>query len=192
MGRGGSTSETGQQERLEDGRRIALRPIQPDDEERLEVFHSKLSPETIRRRYFTPHPHLTPAELHRFTHVDGSERLAIVAVCDGELVGVGRYESIAGTRDAEGAWIVRDDHQGLGLGTLLARAVADEARGHGKRRLIAETLADNIAMRRVLLNLGLPADQHFRDGIVEIVVELEGGMVRAACSRSADAAVMRR
>lgn len=166
--------QTVQQARLEDGRTIELRAIEPDDEERLEAFHSKLSPETIRRRYFTPHPHLTPAELHRFTHVDGSERLAIVAVCDGELVGVGRYESITGTTDAEGAWVVRDDHQGLGLGTLLARAVAEEAHKHGKRRLIAETLADNIAMRRVLLNLGLPASQQFRDGVVEIVIELAG------------------
>lgn len=167
--------QTVQQALLDDGRTVELRPIRPDDEERLERFHSKLSPEAIRRRYFTPHPHLTPAELHRFTHVDGSERLAVVALCDGELVGVGRYESITGTADAEGAWIVRDDHQGLGLGTLLARAVVDEATRHGKRRLIAETLADNIAMRRVLLNLGLPADQHFRDGIVEIIIDLDAG-----------------
>lgn len=174
-----------QQAILKDGRTVELRPIEPTDEERLEVFHSKLSPETIRRRYFTPHPHLTPRELHRFTNVDGDERLAIVGLCDGELVGVGRYESITGTSDAEGAWVVRDDHQGLGLGTVLARAVAEEARKHGKRRLIAETLADNIPMRRVLLHLGLPASQEFRDGVVEVALELGPGVesgLRAAAS----------
>lgn len=116
--------QTVQQALLDDGRTIELRPIGPDDEERLEVF---------------------------------------------------RYESITGTADAEGAWVVRDDHQGLGLGTLLARTVAEEAHRHGKRRLIAETLADNIAMRRVLLNFGLPASQQFRDGIVEMIIELDGG-----------------
>ena len=158
---------------LADGRSIELRPIRPDDQERLEVFHSKLSPETIRKRYFTPHPHLTPTELHRFTNVDGAERLAIIALCDDELVGVGRYESLPGTDDVEGAWVVRDDFHGLGVGRILASEVVEAAREHGKRRLFAETLAENIPMRRVLLKLGLPHTQRFRDGIIELVLMLD-------------------
>ena len=158
---------------LADGRTVALRGIRPDDLERLEVFHSKLSPETIRKRFFTPHPHLTPAELIRFTTVDGDERLAIIALCDDELVGVGRYESYPGTDDVEGAWVVRDDFQGLGVGRILAAEVVEEARRHGKKRLIAETLAENIPMRRVLLKLGLNHTQKFRDGVIELVLFLD-------------------
>ena len=163
-----------QRSTLQDGRTVELRPIGPDDEGRLDDFHHRLSPETQRRRFFTPHPHLTAAELHRFTHVDGDQRLATVAVCDDEIVGVGRYESL-GDADGdavEGAWVVRDDFQGQGLGRLLAAEVAEQARRHGKRRLLAETLADNLPMRRVLLSLGLPTTHRFRDGVVEIEIDL--------------------
>lgn len=161
------------QAELADGRVVELRPIRPDDQGRLEVFHGKLSPESIRKRFFVPHPNLTPAELHRFTNVDGDERSAIIALCDDELVGVGRYESLPGTDDVEGAWIVRDDFHGLGVGRLLAFEVVGEARRHGKHRLIAETLADNIPMRRVLLKLGLHHTQRFRDGVIELVLILD-------------------
>lgn len=159
---------------LADGRSVELRPIAADDEARLDDFHHHLSPETQRRRFFTPHPHLTAAELRRFTHVDGDERLATVAVCDDEIVGVGRYESLGGADgDAvEGAWVVRDDFQGQGLGRLLAAEIAEQARRHGKRRLLAETLADNVPMRRVLLSRGLPTTHRFRDGVVEMEIDL--------------------
>ena len=60
-------------------RRVRVRPIRPDDEQRLADFHARLSPDSIRRRFFNAHPVLSPKELDRFTHVDGELRLAVVA-----------------------------------------------------------------------------------------------------------------
>jgi len=160
-------------------RNVELRLISPDDAHRLAAFHERLSAETIRRRYFTPHPVLSPDEIHRFTHVDGEERLAVVAVLDDEIVGVGRYESLPGTGDAEVAFVVRDDVQGQGIGTRLVERIRDEAAAHGKRRLVAETLPENTAMRRAFRHLGPEVTQVFRGGVVEVVIPLNTALPSA-------------
>jgi GNAT superfamily N-acetyltransferase len=152
-------------------RRVRVRPIRPDDEQRLTDFHAHLSAETIRRRFFNAHPVLSPKELDRFTHVDGDVRVAVVAVEDDEIVGVGRYESIPGTDDVEVAFVVRDDHQGRGLGSELVRHIAEEAARHGKRRMLAETLLDNLPMLRAFAHLpGMT--RRMVDGIWEVEVPL--------------------
>ncbi len=156
---------------LKDGRRVEVRPITPDDGDRLAAFHAKLSPESVRRRYFTAHPVLTPAELHHFTHVDGHTRLALVAVCEDEIVGVGRYESLPESDTVEVAFLIRDDFQGAGLGGSLVQCIGAEAAAHGKRLLVAETLPENQAMRRAMHHAG-PVVNVFRDGIVEVTVPI--------------------
>lgn len=161
--------------RLRDGQDVRVRPIRPDDGDRLVDFHSRLSPETVRRRYFTAHPILSADELHRYTHVDGDTRLALVAVVDDEdlgdaIVGVGRYESMPEADVAEVAFVVRDDLQGLGLGGHLVELVARAAARHGKARVVAETLPENQAMRRAMRRAGPDPVSVFRDGIVEVTV----------------------
>jgi GNAT superfamily N-acetyltransferase len=158
---------------LADGRSVLVRPIRADDADRLAAFHARLSPETVRRRYFTPHPRLSAQELHHFTNVDGDTRLALVAVDGDEVVAVGRYESLADTTSVEVAFVVRDDFQRVGLGGHLVEAVAAAAARHGKERLVAETLPENRAMRLALHHAG-PATTTFGDGVVKVVVALRG------------------
>jgi GNAT superfamily N-acetyltransferase len=158
---------------LADGRAVVIRPIRADDADRLAAFHARLSPETVRRRYFTAHPRLSPDELHRFTNVDGDTRLALVAVDGDDLVGVGRYETLADGTSVEVAFVVRDDFQHLGLGGHLVEAVAAAAVRHGKERLVAETLPENRAMRLAMRHAGRTTSR-FADGLVEIVVPLRG------------------
>ena len=56
-----------------------VRPISPDDADRLRAFHEGLSPTSIHYRFFSPHPRLTDAEVERFTVVDHHDRVALVA-----------------------------------------------------------------------------------------------------------------
>ena len=156
---------------LSDGRSVTVRPIGADDGDRLNAFHAHLSAETIRRRFFTAHPRLSADELHRFTHVDGDTRVALVAVDGDEIVGVGRYESLPGSTTVEVAFVVRDDYQHVGLGGHLVELVAAAAARHGKTILVAETLPENLAMRRAMRHAG-PASSTFSEGIVEIAVPL--------------------
>ena len=48
---------------------ISRQPIQPEDGDRLRVFHARLSPETIYFRFFSAMPRLSDAMVKRFTHV---------------------------------------------------------------------------------------------------------------------------
>src|SRR5579864_7994271 len=62
---------------LTDGAIAHIRPIRPDDADGLVAFHARLSPESQRLRFFTPHPRLSAAEVRRFTQVDHSDREAL-------------------------------------------------------------------------------------------------------------------
>jgi len=157
---------------LADGTVVQLRPIQPADAAALERFHATLSPETIRRRFFTPHPRLSAAELERFTVVDHRDREALVACIAGEIIGVARYEGLPGTRDAEAAFVVADRWQGSGVGTLLLEHLGARGRDNGLERFVAETLGDNRRMLDVFAHSGLAPTTSWQDGVVHLVMAL--------------------
>ncbi len=77
---------------LADGSTVHVRPITGDDGDLLVAFHSTLSSESIHLRYFSAHAHLQPDEVHRFTHVDGRDRMALVATVRDDIIGVARYD----------------------------------------------------------------------------------------------------
>ncbi|HKY14408.1 MAG TPA: GNAT family N-acetyltransferase [Microthrixaceae bacterium] len=141
---------------LRDGSEIYIRPITPADAAGLIEFHGRLSPESIRLRFFSPHPRLSSAEVDRFTNVDHTKRDALVAVHDDTIVGVGRYEGSAGSAEAEVAFVVADAWHHRGVATALLREVAAHARAAGLRRLVADTLAENHPMIDVFEHSGLP------------------------------------
>lgn len=159
---------------LVDGTMIHVRPIRPDDAGRLVRFHEALSEETVYLRFFCCHPHLTHAEVERFTEVDGVKRMALVATVDDELVGVARYDRDAARESqAEVAFVVADAWQGRGIGTLLLHRLASLARARGIRRLTAETLPFNTRMQAVFRQSGFKEKARFEDGVVRVQLDIE-------------------
>ncbi|HNM97580.1 MAG TPA: hypothetical protein PKK40_06530, partial [Marmoricola sp.] len=55
---------------LRDGHTAHLRPIRPDDRERLIVFYDQVSDQSKYYRFFAPMPELSDKDLDRFTNVD--------------------------------------------------------------------------------------------------------------------------
>lgn len=157
---------------LRDGRTTHVRPITPQDAGRLERFHAQLSAETIYFRYFAPYPQLTERDLARFTTVDYDDRVALVALASGEIVGVGRYDRID-PLDAEVAFTIRDDYQGRGLGSVLLEHLAAAARERGVRRFVAEVLPTNRRMIATFEEAGFKVAQEFEEGVVHLTFEIE-------------------
>lgn len=153
---------------LLDGTVASIRPIRPDDAAGLVAFHDHLSVETVYRRFFGIHPHLSPKEVKRFTQVDYEDRLALVAEIGGRLAAVARYDRRPGTDRAEVAFVVADAYQHLGLGTLLLHRLAAAARDRGVAVFQAETLMRNQLMREVFRHAGFPCEEHSVDGVVEV------------------------
>ncbi|HVA42233.1 MAG TPA: GNAT family N-acetyltransferase [Acidimicrobiales bacterium] len=159
---------------LSDGGTLHLRPIRSEDADRLVELHSRLSPTTIYYRFFSYHPRLADKEVARFTQVDYSDRMAFVAVAGpGQLVAVARYDRVPGSDSAEAAFVVDDPYQGKGLGTLLLEHLAAYARAQGLHRFVADTLADNRAMRDVFRHAGFAETSKFDGGVVRITLDLQ-------------------
>jgi acyl-CoA synthetase (NDP forming)/GNAT superfamily N-acetyltransferase len=153
---------------LADGGTVHLRPIRPDDADGLRAFHSRLSPETVYNRFFTMVRSLSARDVERFTTVDYDDRVAVVAVLHGDIVGVCRYDRHPGTTQAEVAVVVEDAHQGRGLGPLLLEHLAAAARERGVDRFVADVLPSNRRMLSVFRSAGFEVDRELADGYVEL------------------------
>ncbi|MCU0266025.1 MAG: GNAT family N-acetyltransferase, partial [Actinomycetia bacterium] len=157
---------------LRDGGTAHLRPIRPDDADRLREFHSRLSPETIYYRFFAPYPTLSDRDVARFTQVDYEDRVAIVATVADDIIGVVRYDKVA-EGEAEVAFTIRDDHQARGLGSVLLEHLAAAARERGMRRFVAEVLPTNVRMITVFREAGYEPHTSMEEGylLMEFAIE---------------------
>jgi GNAT superfamily N-acetyltransferase len=156
-----------------DGRRsVRIRPIRDSDGPGLVEFHSSLTPWSIYSRYFGAHPSLNEREVAWFTQVDYRDRLALIAEDGGKIVGVGRYDRRDERSEAEVAFVVADEWQGLGLGRILLRRLADAAKRNGIDTFVADTLAENRAMLEVFRLSGFAVETSSRHEIVHVRISI--------------------
>lgn len=142
---------------LADGAEILIRPIGPDDKERVREGFQRLSPESRYRRFLTAAAHLSDEDLAFLTEVDHHRHEALIAidVATGQGLGVARYVRVAGQRDtADVAVAVVDDWHGRGVGGALMRELSGRALEEGIRRYTALVAADNRRVVDLLARLG--------------------------------------
>ena len=155
-----------------DGATVHIRPIIPDDGDRLVRFHGRQSPESIYFRFFSPHPRLSEREVAHLTTVDFRDRMAFVALLSDEIIAVGRYEPWE-QGVAETAFFVDDEHHGRGLATVLLEYLVVAAREAGYRALTATVLPSNLAMLKVFRRAGFAVTSEFAEGVVEVRLGIE-------------------
>jgi len=145
-----------------------IRAIVPGDAYMLAAFHAHLSPESRYLRFFSYHPVLSQAELHRFTHVDYDRRLALVAIADDRIIGVGRYERQPRTSDAEVAFVVADEFHHHGIATVLLDQLVLAARRRGITAFVAQTMWENHDMLAVFIHSGFDVVRSYEGGVVTL------------------------
>jgi acetyltransferase len=132
---------------LSDSTIVFIREIRSSDKDMLAAGLAAMSEESRRKRFLSPKPSLSAAELAYLTEVDGHNHRALVAVPAGEeeqIAAVARYVRLPDDPlAAEAAITVCDEMQGKGLGSLLARLISDAAREHGIERITATIASDN-------------------------------------------------
>ena len=158
-----------------EGTSLHLRPIRPDDAVGLLEFHGRLSQRSVYRRFLFVHPKLSASEVDRFTHVDYADRLALVVEDGDRLVAVGRYDRSPGTSEAEVAFVVADEYQHHGIGTMLLHRLAEAAGPKGITTFTACTLADNRDMLDVFVHGGFPVTRTYEDGTVNVRMSIGSG-----------------
>jgi GNAT superfamily N-acetyltransferase/nucleotide-binding universal stress UspA family protein len=140
---------------LRDGSTVLIRPIGPEDRERLRAGFERLSDRSRYLRFQAPVAGLSEPQLTYLTAVDHHDHEALVALDpgNGEGVGVARFVRVNGAV-AECAIAVADDWQRRGVATALLDRLVDRAREEGIERFTALLLAENREALRLLERLG--------------------------------------
>ncbi len=140
-------------------RKVELRPVRGEDELSQIEFHSRLSPESIRYRYFHYRKHFSHDELVQMVQIDYDREMAFVAtgmMDDGtaEMLGIVRAWTDPDNLFCEFAIIVRDDMKGERLGWVLMRKIIEYCTERGTIEMIGSVLADNRPMLALAQKLG--------------------------------------
>ena len=157
---------------LIDGRGVHLRPIRPDDVERIVQFHRDLSAASAHVRLFGTAAEPTATEFETLVHVDYVDTMALVALIGDRLVGVARYVRLERPGDADVSFVVADEFQGHGVGTLLLEILAGYATEHGISQFLAETLPENLEMLGVFEDAGMSEASRLVEGVVRVRLDL--------------------
>jgi len=162
--------------RLNNGTDVVIRPIRPDDKDRLAVAVARLSDETVRKRFLAPKPRLSGTELRYLTEIDYVDHWAEVAVLKHDpeaIIGVARWiRDEQDPQSAEAAIVIGDSFQGKGLGRRLGLNIADAARLREVRRFTATMLSDNVAAQRLFAAISERLDVEHDGATDEITATL--------------------
>jgi RimJ/RimL family protein N-acetyltransferase len=145
--------------KLRDGTRVLLRPLRPEDRQRIVEGLKRLSPASRYLRFHATVDHLSERQLDYLVLIDHVDHEAIVGIDldrpDRPGVGVARYIRDAVDHDvAEAAITVADEYHGMGAGTILLGALAARARANGVHVFRSYVLDGNPGMLEVFDHLG--------------------------------------
>ena len=158
---------------LADGTDITIRPIRPEDAELVQAFVYGLSEESKYFRFMNSMQELTETMLVRFTQIDYSREMALVAVTleqDQEIeLGVARYAMNPDGDSCEFALVVADNITGKGLGQKLMVSLMEAARASGLKTIEGEVLKNNHNMLKLINRLGFSSETSENDqGIIKV------------------------
>jgi acetyltransferase len=158
------------QTRYVDG--LTIRPLRNGDTDTIAVLFARLGERSRERRFCGAKPRLSEVELANLARVD-HERHVLVGYVDGDAEPVGVARLVRDGASAEIALAVADEHQGRGVGSTLASALAADARAAGIAQLTATICGDNPRMVALLRRLGSSLESTWLGGDRELVVALE-------------------
>jgi GNAT superfamily N-acetyltransferase len=161
---------------LRDGTEIFFRAVKPTDEPALSEMLYSLSEETLKKRYKTKTKAFPHRDIQQLTNIDYKKDLAIVGVVPGvsgdEIVAITQYYLDPKTQEAEVAFLVQDEWQKKGMGTLLLDYITKVARQRGVKRFHAKVLADNRPMLTIFYNSGYKVHTEFDGDVYYICFDL--------------------
>jgi RimJ/RimL family protein N-acetyltransferase len=146
-------TETDEIVTLRDGTRALIRPIGPQDRERLVEGFESASEKSIFLRFLAPLPRLSSGQLDYLTDIDHVHHEALIAVDPetGQSFGTARYvRDDDRPESAEFAVGVGDQWMRIGLGTALLGALVQRAQEAGITRFTGLIHPENTAIKRLV------------------------------------------
>ncbi|MEQ6917448.1 bifunctional acetate--CoA ligase family protein/GNAT family N-acetyltransferase [Halomonas aquatica] len=162
---------------LKNGWEVEVRPIRAEDAPLITRFHEQLSEESIRFRYFHNKADLTQRDLSILSHINYDRQMAFIAEQrrdsgDKEMLGVVRVWNDPDNIRTEFSVIIRDDLQGLGIGSLLMKKMIGYCKSVGTLEMIGKVMVDNHPMRALMKHLGFRLRYNMEEQVVDAVMSL--------------------
>lgn len=156
---------------LSDGTPILLRPVRPEDEEMFRTFFTRVTPDDLRLRFFTPIKDFSHTFIARLTQLDYGRAMAFVAIekATGDMLGAVRLHADANYEAGEYGIMTRTDMRGKGLGWLLMTSIIDYAKAEGLRAIEGQVLRENTMMLAMCAQLGFTSRPDPDDAGVRLV-----------------------
>jgi acyl-CoA synthetase (NDP forming)/GNAT superfamily N-acetyltransferase len=158
---------------LADGTTVEIRLAVPDDFDAVKAMHEAMSRDNSYLRFFNISRRSAEIEARRICGDPAPGSLALLAVADGELVGVASYVPLPDQpAKAEVAFAVADHMHDRGIATLLLEHLVSVARSRQIVTFAADTLTENKAMLAVFAAAGLPVERRYADGVYKLTFPL--------------------
>ena len=157
---------------LRDGATVQVRRLEPADIDAVIALHDTLSDRERYLRFFTMHPLYLKKVAAKLTD-DNGQNYALGAFESGTLIGVANYAMCGKPATADLAVVVAHNDHLRGVGTALLWRLAQIARDNGIQHLVADILATNDLMFKVLHDAGLhPQHKSYDSGVVHLDIDL--------------------
>lgn len=156
---------------LKDGQGVLLRMATPSDADRVEAFIRSLSREALAMRFMGAVSRVSRQFVEELCEENPHQRACLLAI-EGEegeqqVLGLGNYVGQGGTI-AEVSFMVADDHQGRGIGSLILERLAGLAAGAGYVGFEADVLYENEKMANVFRDSGFETRRAMEGGIIHV------------------------
>lgn len=163
------------EQELEDGVRMVLRPVRPEDAEAIQAMIRGMSAESRYFRFMHALSELSPRMVAQFVKLDYDRQMAFVAVSpEGHIAGVSRYVIATDRQRGEFSILLADEWRGRGLATVLMQILIDHAMDQGLTRLEGDVLRENHPMHALMDRLGFRRESASRPSdVVSYARELD-------------------
>jgi len=160
------------------GDRIKTRPIRPEDEPLMVLFHQNLSEESVYLRYAHTvklTQRIAHERLTRICFIDYDREMLLVAdykdpqTSEHEILAVARLSKLHGTNEAEFALIVSDHYQNQGLGTELLRQLLEIGKEEQLDAIVGYILTSNYMMQSICRKLGFQFQPDRETGMLKAI-----------------------
>lgn len=164
--------ETSTTARLVDGTAITLRRLLPEDRDDIVALAQNLTARERYLRFFTAHPGYLDDWVRSLVDLSPG-RFTLGAYESRTLVGLANYVETAQPGYAEVAIVVAHGQHQRGVGTALLTALGRIALANGEHHFVADVLAENHDMQKVLVDAGWQWRRHLDGTIFSVEVDLE-------------------
>jgi acyl-CoA hydrolase len=157
--------------------KVRFRAIKPSDEEEMRRLFYRFSDTSVYYRYFAPIKTMPHSKMQGYVNIDFSRALSIVGVVGepghGHIIAEARFIKDQKRPQADVAFVVDEEYQGVGIATYLYKLLIRLAKDRGIQGLTADVLASNKGMMKVFERGGTTVTAKLDYGVYHLTIPLD-------------------